>query len=459
MKNLKSKTGLKGLWSGGKFKNIVEDDKTPDISISSSDDDDGGEINVDFKKIHLDSDEDEMRIDYLREKSVDVNNNNVDDVDDDDGDLNLMENIHFAELNFNDIDLTDEEDLKKKKKNQSKDFLPNLFTVDSNDSNNNNNSDVSDYQVGNNIKFLSSIESEIGAHSIKEQEHSSIHSIHGSFITNEIKSESIHSEYSHKNIKYSTDYSQAEFESEEVSNKSKSLMKKDKHQKKKRSTSSTSTNSTATSKESSSRTKKSSRGSSSRKTRENKHDSYSDTTLSSTTSDIFSTSRQTSTDKSTVSGRKTRSSKHTRTKETTSKKSYTKDSSPRRSQGRKKKVAETQTDDTYNVLNFKYPWQFDRPHNIAAATVGPESLDVLTSYSPAVLAAHDMVKYHFQLLQQHIENSRRLYESYASESNGKLSNFHYTTVEDTMRFIKENRPKVTTFEEALKKVQEEEKEC
>ena len=43
LESLKKKSGVKRLWSGGSFDKAVldEEDKTPDISISSSDNDEG----------------------------------------------------------------------------------------------------------------------------------------------------------------------------------------------------------------------------------------------------------------------------------------------------------------------------------------------------------------------------------------------------------------------------------
>ena len=49
-----------------------------------------------------------------------------------------------------------------------------------------------------------------------------------------------------------------------------------------------------------------------------------------------------------------------------------------------------------------------------------------------------------------------MYESYANENT--RGNYKYTTVEDTKRFIEENRPKVISYEEALKEVKEEERD-
>ena len=82
-----------------------------------------------------------------------------------------------------------------------------------------------------------------------------------------------------------------------------------------------------------------------------------------------------------------------------------------------------------------------------------ETLHVLSSYNPSVLAAHDMMKFHFKLLQQHVDNSRRLYQAYTKDTGH--SRFKYTTVDDTMEYIKKNRPKVQSYEEVLKEVKNE----
>ena len=107
-------------------------------------------------------------------------------------------------------------------------------------------------------------------------------------------------------------------------------------------------------------------------------------------------------------------------------------------------------------MGFQYDWQAPGRSNVASHVLDPTTVDVLTTYNPSVLAANDLMKFHMQLLHQHIDDSRRLYESYANENVN--CNFRYTTVEDTQRFIERNRPKVVSYEEALKKVKDDERE-
>ena len=110
-------------------------------------------------------------------------------------------------------------------------------------------------------------------------------------------------------------------------------------------------------------------------------------------------------------------------------------------------------DYTEQVLNFKYNWQSSEPSRIAPHVIDATTLDMLTNYSPAVLAANDMMKFHLDLMKKYIDSSRRLYEAYSSIDS--TSNFRYTTIEDTMNYIKKNRPRVTNYEDALDHVTQE----
>jgi len=447
---------LRGLWSGNKFSSLVDEDKTPDISLDSSDDDNGLE-GMDFTKIKLDSDEDEMRIDYQRKNSRDVNNNDAGASDGDES-LNMMENIHFAELKIAEVELSDNEVGEK-----PDDFLPNVvYTMNFSDKENTeSDSQISDYNPRDNVKFLSSIESEVSARDKNNNNAKNLGGYNYSSISEgEIKTESVssapksaldsgkhttrsrtttggrtssNSRRSNKN-KYESD-----FVSDTGSGRTHSNKNSDKNNTVKRrrrlrrhgnldksNSSSKSVSTTATS------------------TTNSDSDSR---TLSETSSLASDTHHSTS-----LSSRRRRESRSPSRKNS---KSNRKASSKHHSGGKKsQKSTSAQTDfvpNTSDILNFKYPWQQDtRPHNIASHVVDGETLHVLTSYEPAVLAAHDMMKFHFKLFQQHVDNSRRLYQAYTAESAD--SNYEYTTVEDTMKYIKENGPKVESYNEVLKKI-------
>ena len=410
------------LWSGNKFSSIVDDDKTPDISLTSSDDDNLKKM--DFTRIKLDSDEDEMRMDYMHgSKNVDANNNVIEDVDDSDNEF--MQNVQFAELQLGELQLSDNE-----APQNMDDFLPNVYTVNFSDTDKgkegNDSSDVSSYNPGNNIKFMSSIESE------HQENEASIRTESG----DEIKTESNHSsdvespirsiiESVNDNNDYESDFPSETQQSSPTRNSPPKSVTGEEF------TPSYTQKSRNRNKRSKSKSSRHTRSESSNRT--NSRSGAGDDTVSSTSSISSETHSKSSTPrKSYKRHHRHHTSKHNYTKQTNT---------------------AVQTDfipNTNDILNFKYPWQQDKPHNIAANVVDGETLHVLTSYEPSVLAAHDMMKFHFKLLEQHISNSRRLYQAYSSqEESGK---FKYTTVEDTMNFIEKNAPKVQTYEEVLRQM-------
>ena len=404
------------MWSGNKFSSIVDEDKTPDISLTSSE---GDHLDkMDFTRIKLDSDEDEMRIDYMNGSKLDANNNIVDDDSDSEKPLNIMQNIQFAELQFDQLQLSDNEAPQK-----LDDFLPNVYNInfsDNEDKDGDGDSEVSTYNPGNNIKFMSSIESEQ-----QDGNHSSVHTDIEEIKTESIRSSAVESTIhstieSVKSNYYDSDFT-PETQPTSPSNNDKPHKsanndefstspdgKHSSHRKQKRSKSSRHTRTTSTSARS-----------------------------QSVTGSLTSTSSLTSDSDSSQSSFKKSRRRHDNSKHKPTKHSNT----------------AVQTDfipNTNDILNFKYPWQHDKPHNIAAHVVDGETLHVLTSYDPSVLAAHDMMKFHFKLLQQHVDNSRRLYQAYSQDTGH--SKFKYTTVEDTMEFIEKNRPKVQTYQEVLKQI-------
>jgi hypothetical protein len=54
----------------------------------------------------------------------------------------------------------------------------------------------------------------------------------------------------------------------------------------------------------------------------------------------------------------------------------------------------------------------------------------VTAYNPAVVALTDMLRQQLRLVEQFVDNSRRMYESYTSNLN---TTYRYTTVEDTLQ--------------------------
>ncbi|XP_068676727.1 uncharacterized protein C19orf44-like [Montipora foliosa] len=98
--------------------------------------------------------------------------------------------------------------------------------------------------------------------------------------------------------------------------------------------------------------------------------------------------------------------------------------------------------------------QYVDPSPIATHTVAPEAMEAMTAYNPAIVALNNMLREQIRLVEQFVEINQRMYESYSTSIN---SNYRYTTLEDTRQFIKENRPKPISYEEALKQVKREER--
>ena len=115
---LKSKTNMKNLWVGKKFEDMIEGQRTPDISTDSDSEQLDLKMSRNLKNIQnirLDSDEDEMRKDFVHQhiKSRDSESDDV---------INNLDNIHFAELEVNQLNLNDSSE-----DDAPKDFLPKII--------------------------------------------------------------------------------------------------------------------------------------------------------------------------------------------------------------------------------------------------------------------------------------------------------------------------------------------
>lgn len=158
-------------------------------------------------------------------------------------------------------------------------------------------------------------------------------------------------------------------------------------------------------------------------------------------------------------------SKSTATSDRTITDSYTySDRPPTRHDKVRTKTAEVQTAEQglqyqwnskysgFAVPGFLYGLGMVDPTPIATHVVSPDSLEALTSYSPAMLALHDMLKQQLDLTRQFVESQKYLYKSFAGSME---STYRYTTLEDTKQYIKKHRPKTLTFKEAMKMVKSE----
>ncbi|KAM8960483.1 uncharacterized protein RCH25_036192 [Pelodytes ibericus] len=78
------------------------------------------------------------------------------------------------------------------------------------------------------------------------------------------------------------------------------------------------------------------------------------------------------------------------------------------------------------------------PVSIAGHVVSPEIIDALTSYNPMALALNDMLKQQVQRIQSFVDMARQQYLSTLSSLESEM--YHYTTLEDTKEYIKNQKP-------------------
>lgn len=92
------------------------------------------------------------------------------------------------------------------------------------------------------------------------------------------------------------------------------------------------------------------------------------------------------------------------------------------------------------------------PTPIASTVISADALETLTSYSPATLAIHDMLKQQIELIKQFASAHQRLYHSLSSSNE---PDYKYTTLEGTKSIIKKHSRPRLTMKQALKMVDEE----
>ncbi|CAB3980332.1 Hypothetical predicted protein [Paramuricea clavata] len=87
------------------------------------------------------------------------------------------------------------------------------------------------------------------------------------------------------------------------------------------------------------------------------------------------------------------------------------------------------------TLGPSFGHRYVDPSPIARHVVNADAVEAVTAYNPAVVALTDMLRQQLRLVEQFVDNSRRMYESYTNNLN---TTYRYTTLEDTLQYIDEN---------------------
>lgn len=426
LETLRKKSGIKSLWKGDSFDRVVRDkeDKTPDISISSIEDEELGE-RLPSEKADVDDDDDfKVNIQMFSRSPSPTNN------DSSESSVNPMKGLQMAEFAFSEEELSDN----ALANNKLDDKLKSLI--------------VSDKDVRSVINDLSEPAEVLTEDEVEEEIEEDV--AEEDVITSNKNTINRHRSLSNDNKSPPRSVSDTENQASKHENSP------TKSQHSYTTDFSTGSEIKTRSDRSHSRTHsghKSSR--SSRTSRSSRSSRSSESSRSSKSSRSSQSSRSTKRSKSSDRSRSRRSnSDYSRSKNTGSHNRYRCDMGVQTAPPAEQFTLPPGLGVGMAISGPRLGMQYVDPSPIATHLVSPEAMEAVTAYNPAIVALNNMLREQIRLVEQFVEINQRMYESY---STGVNSSYRYTTLEDTQQFIRRNRPKTISYEEALEQVKQEQK--
>ncbi|CAH3178571.1 unnamed protein product [Porites lobata] len=431
LETLKKKSGIKSLWKGESFDRVVrdEEDKTPDISISSMDDEIDEKLHSEKLEDVDDVDDFKVNVQMFSRSPTPTNDNSSD------SSINPMKGLQMAEFAFSDDDQPDD----VLANNRLEDKLKSL-TVSGKDVR----SVVNDLSEAAEVLTEDEVEEEIEEDVIEDETAENTKNRNRSSSRNKDISERNH-------LSSPRSVSDAEI-------RTASKQEKNRTRSQQSYTADFSSESEVRTQNSPSHSYTGSEQNTSRSSGTSK------SSRSSRSSRDSRSSRRSRSSRTSRSSRSSRSHERSRSKETST--DYSK--SKNKDRGNKYKcdvgVQTAPAVDQFTIppglgvgmatSGPRFGMQYVDPSPIATHTVSPEAMEAITAYNPAIVVLNNMLREQIRLVEQFVEINQRMYESYSSGLN---NNYRYTTLEDTQQFIRKNRPKPLSYEEALEQVKREER--